>query len=341
MNKPNVQALVEKLSATHPLQAAGGNYKRDFISAVENVYPVRRIEKTLQEKFFVPDDSQLNLGRYLQSAVELSVQNDLKRNPLAESFEIDKKVNPPKNVEAYYKACGTAVSLEVKCGDEKSPHPESLVLKSAGRVPGFKEKAGVLHEIFRNSQSGHVLETIKNTDNAMKDFLISAHSKFSPDSSIGDLNVLLVACGNIANINDWWQNLYGSRELFTAESYYPTPDDFRLVDVVILSNLKYLHTEAREHHDWTLKNAFLVPFLNPRGRSSLTGSSLKSGLSVFDHHYYRFNNFIPKRNDPFCLHVLKIGCYYLEALDENEKIRYFPVQPPAKPSQPLSKLTEL
>ena len=329
MKKPGVQALVEQLSAAHPLQSTGGNYKRDFISAAESVYPAEHVEKILQEKLFIPNDSRFKLDRYLQSAAELSVQNDLKQNPSARNFEIDKKIHPPKNVEAFYEAGGAVVSLEVKCAEEKFPDPNSLVLKSAGRVPDFSKKAGVLHELFRDSQLGHVLETDKNMDNAMKDFLLSANAKFSPSSSVNSLNILFVACGNIGNINNWWLTLHGSHELFAVDSYYPK-EEFELVDIVILSNLKFLHTEAREHHDWTLKNAFLFPCVNPHGRKSLVGSMVRDGLGVFNHHLYRFYNYVPKNPLAPSSAFLKIGAYYVESLDENEKLRYFPVQPPKK-----------
>jgi hypothetical protein len=337
VDKLNVQALLEKLSADHPLSAVGA-YQRNFILAAESVYPAQRLEKILQHKFFIPDDGGFDLDKYLQSAAELSVQNHLKQNPAVKNFEIDKKVNPPKDVEAHYEVADADVALEVKCAKEQLPNPNSLVLKSAGRVPGFDKTEAIMKEIFRNSKSGHVLETDKNKDNTMKDFLLRAHEKFSPHSSCGNVNILFVACGNIGNMNNWYLTLYGSHELFTSDygnrEFYtddpPSPAEFELVDVVILSNLKYLHTEAREHHDWTLKNAFLVPLSNPHGRRSLTASSFKNSLSVFDHHYYRFNNFVPKRPDPVSLLILKLGCYYLEGLDEGEKSRYFPVQPPVK-----------
>ncbi len=329
MKKPDVQFLVDRLSASHPLQAAVGSYKRDFISAAQNVYPAQHMENILQAKFFIPDEHGFQLERYLQSAAELSVQNDLKLNPSVKNFGIDKKVNPPKNVDAYYEAGGAVVSLEVKSAEEKYPDPNSLVLKSAGRVTGFFEKAGILQDIFRESQSGQVLETNKNMDNAMKDFLVSANLKFPPTSSFGNLNILIVACGNIGNMTDWWLTLYGSHELFTSDSYHPKKE-FELVDVVILSNLKYLHTEAREHHDWTLKNAFLFPCVNPHGRNSLDGIMVRNGLGVFNHHLYRFNNHVPQKPISSPFDMLKVAAYYLEALDENERLRYFPIQPKTK-----------
>jgi hypothetical protein len=331
MRASNVPALLQQLSATHPLSAAGG-YQRNFVLAAQNVYPAQRIEKNLQERFFIPDDSKFDLDVYLQSAVELSVQNDLKRNPSAQNFEIDKQVNPPKNVEAYYETDGKKISLEVKCPEEKKPDPDSLVIASVGRVPGFFEKAGAMHDIFRNSPLGHKLETDPNKDNRMMDALISANAKFSPKSGQDNLNILFVACGDSSSITHWWHTLEGSHELFTDQSYCP-PDKFKLVDIVILSNLKYLHTEARQHHDWTLDNAFILPCINPHRRDSLKEDSIAIGLSVFNHHFFRFYEYRP--NDPVLI-MFKPGAYCLYQLHELEWLRYFPTLPPKKKNIPGS-----
>jgi hypothetical protein len=327
MRAPDIQALVEKLSANHPLSAAG-TYQLNFISAAENVYPAQNMEKILQEKFFIPNDSGFKLERYLQSAAELSVQNDLKRNPSLRNFEIDKKVNAPKNVEAYYEIGSKKISLEVKCPEEKKPDPDSLVIASVGRVPGFFEKAATMHDVFRNSPLGHVLETDPNKDNRMKDSLISANAKFSPMSAEDNLNILFVACGDSASITHWWHTLEGSHELFTDQSYCP-PDKFKMVDVVILSNLKYLHTEARQYHDWTLDNAFILPCINPHGRDSLKVDSVAAGLEAFNHHLYRFHEYRP--NDPVLI-MFKAGAYCLYQLQELEWLRYFPTLPRKKKS---------
>ena len=122
------------------------------------------------------------------------------------------------------------------------------------------------------------METIPNRDNSMKDFLLSGNKKFSPRSGNDNLNILFVACGHSADITRWWQTLTGSHELFTEQSYWPT-DQFALVDLVILSSLKYLHTEARQYNDWTLDNAFILPCVNPHGRTTLKLDSIEIGLS--------------------------------------------------------------
>jgi hypothetical protein len=327
-HRQNTEALLKKLSAGHPLSAPG-LYQRGFISAAEAVYPANEFEKILQERFFIPDDSAFRLDAFVQSAAELSVQNDLKRYSFAQGFEIEKNVNPQnkKNVEAYYEIDGKRVAVEVKCPEEKKPNPNSFVVASVGRPADFFEKADILHEIFSNSPFGHKLETAKNRDNSMKDFLLSANAKFCPTSGADDLNILFVGCGDIADVMEWWHTLYGSNEPFTAEPHVPT-EQFKMVDVVALSNLRYLHTVARQYHDWTLDNAFILPCINPHKRETLRLDSVGIGLSVFNHHYFRFREYRP--SSPLENFVLKVGTYCLYQLDERERRRYFPVQPPAK-----------
>jgi hypothetical protein len=236
-------------------------------------------------------------------------------------------------VEVYYEIRATKISLEVKCPIDTQPPQDSFVLKTVGRIPNHLEKCGEFKAAFDNPKSGQILELAKNNDNKLKDFLLLANGKFSPRSGVDDLNVLLVACGNCANIQDWWHCLYGGEGLFTADSFYPSAE-YQLVDVVLLSNLKYLHHEAHDFHDWTLEDAFLLPCVNPHRRSSALSESIHAGLSIFDHHLTRFAKYSPEPiNSNFpndLLEQMKVGHYVVRHLEESERSRYFPVWPNKK-----------
>jgi hypothetical protein len=330
--KLSVRSLIDGLSKDHYLSCSPGDYKAGFVAATNSVYPATELGRILQRKFFIPDDSRFNLETYLQSAVELSVQNDLQRKHGITNFAIAKKLNAPKDVDAYYELGATRVSVEVKCGEEESISPASFVVKTAGRVPDHPDTFRKLASLFEHSKSGNKLELAKNKDNTMKDFLLSAHGKFAPASGVEDLNILLVACGNEASVQHWWHCLYGGEGLFTATPFHPF-SSFELVDVVLLTNLKYFHLEARQYHDWTLKNTFLLPCINPHGRKSLVRDSIRDGLSIFNHHLQRFSKFSPKWNpadshvpDPEILEQVKVFHYLVEELKE-ERDRYFPVTP--------------
>jgi hypothetical protein len=99
---------------------------------------------------------------------------------------------------------------------------------------------------------------------------------------------------------------------FKTKDYLPvTPfihqlsAEFELVDVAILSNLKYFHADARQHHDWTLKNVFMLPIVNPHSRKNVTGDALMPG---------------------YVMDAIKVGVYVEEHLTEAEGRRLFPVK---------------
>lgn len=332
----DILTAVSVLSDKHRLKNAPKAYVQTFAEAAVRVYPQKDLAEILQKKFFIPADEKFDVETYFQSAAELSVQNHLKLNERASKFEIEKQVNPPKNVEVYYEIGATRVSLEVKCPVESQPSQESFVFKNVGRVSDRLENFGKFSElqnIIDNPDKDRKLEFAKNNDNKMKDFLVLANGKFSPDSGVDDLNVLLVACGNCANIQEWWHCLYANEGLFTAESFNPA-SEYRLVDVVLLSNLKYLHSEAYDFHDWTLQNAFLLPCVNPHGRASALSDSIHGGLSTFNHHLTSFAKYSPKSINPRIpddfVQQMKVNHYVVSHLEESEKIRHFPVWPNKK-----------
>jgi hypothetical protein len=136
----DILAAISKLSDNHFLKNGPENYKQGFAEAAISAYPPNDIERILQSRFFIPDDSQFDSNRYYESASELSVQNHLRKIPSTKSLAIDKQVNPPKDVDAYYEVGTVRVSLEVKCPCERMSEPNTLIFKTAGRVPEYKEQ---------------------------------------------------------------------------------------------------------------------------------------------------------------------------------------------------------
>lgn len=325
-----ILAAISRLSDTHSLKNAVASYQQTFADAAMRVYPTNKRAKLIQDKFFIPNDAAFKTDTFLQSASELSVQNHLMQTPRASNVAIERQVNPPKDVDVAYEVGATQVATEIKCAVEQQPSKESLVLKTAGRVPSHLKTFADLKGLIEGGPTGSKLELAKNKDNTMKDFLVSANQKYSPAAGIDDLNVLIVACGGGGNIQEWWHYLYGGEALFSADSFYPV-SEYRLVDVVILSNLKYLHSDARDSHRWSLQDAFLLPCVNPHRRSSAVSDSIRNGLSVFNHHMERFAKYAP---DPlsadtpdYVMEQVKVNHYIMRCLEESERLRYFPVKP--------------
>ena len=95
----DIGALISKLSGKHILKNAPEAYVKGFVAALCEIYLSVQIEKILQKKFFIPDDSNFDLNVYLQNAAELSVQSHIKQNLRIKNFAINKRINPPKDVD--------------------------------------------------------------------------------------------------------------------------------------------------------------------------------------------------------------------------------------------------
>jgi len=329
MNDVEILRVVNKLTERHTLKSAPEAYVRGFALAASSVYPPDRVFRILQERFFIPDDSRFDLDTYLQSAAELTVQNDIKLKSAVTDFSVDKEVNPPKDVDVYFKTQNTKVSLEVKCAVESKTGKDAVVIKTAGRIPGHLSQFEELQKNLRRANPSQEVVFGKNKDNTCKDFIVSAHDKFSPDSGVDDCNILLIACGYHFNISEWRMYLLQNEGLFTRTPFYPERN-FERVDVVVLSNLKYFHTDARAHHDWTLRNVFMLPEVNPHARRNNTSSAILKGLSVFNHHLKSFSVYKMKNiggvEPSNMLDAIKLGYYVNECLTIAEQNRYFPVK---------------
>lgn len=320
---------ISKLSDRHILKNAPESYQRGFAEAAVRVYPAKDWAKMFQEKFFIPNDAAFNPDTYFQSAAELSVQNHLMQERRAGNVAIEKQVNPPKDVDAYYEVGATKVSVEVKCAVEAQTPASALTIKTAGRVPNHLETFRDLKNKIESAHPAQSVQLGKNKDNTLKDFLVSAQGKFNPQSGCDDLNILLVAGGYYFNLQEWWFYMFENDGLFTANSFHP-PEAFNLVDVVVLTNLKYCHATAQQFHDWTLKDVFILPILNPRRRTTALSESIVRGLGIFNHHLKRFNEFTPTSDDPqvpdYILNAIKVNSYVAEKLEAAERDRYFPVK---------------
>jgi hypothetical protein len=329
MEPSQIQAAISQLSDQHILKRSPTSYIDSFVSAVCRTYPGPNLGDILQNKFFIPNDSNYTNDGFLQSASELSVANHINLKSTF-GFETEKNVNPTNNsdVDVYFELSTTKVSVEVKCPVEVDQSKlGDLVLKTAGRLPDFRSKLQELERTLEGSNSRPKVIQGKNKDLTHKDFLLSAQSKFNPESSVDQhqLNILFIACGYYFNINEWYLHLYGSEGLFTDRPFH-SPSEFRNVDVVILSNLKYCHQHARQFHDWTLRDAFLLPFVNPHGRPSFNSDAVRAGLSVFDHHLDEFESFVSDGSPEFIFAVQKVNHYVGGHLDSTRRDRFFPVE---------------
>lgn len=323
----DIRTSINAASENHILRKMPEQYVDGFIQAAMLVYPPNQIDALLQRKFYIPNDSKFSVDSYLQSAAELSVQFHLARHTQVKNFAIEKQVKPPKDVDVYYEVGDVRVSLEVKCPVEETGTQDGLSLCTAGRVPDHIALFAEMQTRLLNADPPASSHLVKNKDNTLKDFLQSAHSKFSPDSGVRDVNMLLIACGGRSSMNKWFLYLTGGQGLFTPDSFI-SASMYNLVDVVILSNLKYFHQLGPSHHDWTLRNVLLIPVLNPSPRATPWTSSLLRALEPFEHHLKGFGHYRRTAQEGVpedALNAVKLTGYVAEALSTEEQNRYFPV----------------
>jgi hypothetical protein len=263
MSVDEIESIVNTASSNHILGYSTPEYSDGFIEAFRRVYSAEKWRRVLQHKFFLPDESKYSDERFFAHACELSIANHITLQTVRD-FDTEKNVNPTNgtNIDVFFRR-GATVSIEVKCPVQPrpdiptNPKKDVMLLKTAGRICDYKSEISNLISSI-GSSGAMTAVSAKNKDATLKTCLIEANEKFNPQSSVNDLNILFVANGDWADMADYYTYLYGINELFTAQPFYPA-DEFRQVDVVILSSLRYRHEHVRQCDDWTLGNVFILP----------------------------------------------------------------------------------
>jgi hypothetical protein len=267
---------------------------------------------------------------YIQAAVELTVCAHFARF-FPDAFSYEEKVNPPKDVDCSFRVGGLKYNIEVKCADFSKKHVvdelEGFKIGALGRLADYDAVVSDLEELF--SSDGHVLSRQRHMDNNLKDFLVSAHQKFSSNTPDSELNVLVVGCDDAMDMQKWHSYLYGSQGLFTLESYFDA-SSYSRVDLVILTNLYHRHKDPNQkpmlHGHWQLVEAFCILCENPN--STKPDSTFLEFSRTIRHHNGGLHSHVVEGEAPdFILKGLAIPSYVADEL-QTKGIYYFQ---PAKP----------
>lgn len=322
---------IAQLPDFHALRRPPESYQTGFVAAFLKVYGSRRNSRAiLQHKFSVPDSRSYSDEAFVQSAAELSAAHHVAQAAVTD-WDVDKKVNPGngRDVDVWYRAGPSRVALEVKCPKQELVSPDRPLLLLGGRLPGKDAVVDELQTVMRGATAlpadKRDLQLAKHKDLRLKDAMVSAHDKFAAAKSLDELNVLLVAVGD--EFLEWLNYLYENEGLFTPQSFWPR-ETFARTQVVMLSNLRYIHTACVAHHDWTLKNVFLLPCLNPAAESFVAKETVQAGLGVFDHHLKSFGAYRPRSTDPkvpdYVMNMVRVNAYIHDGLSPEEFARFFP-----------------
>lgn len=213
------------------------------------------------------EDADVDEQAYIQAAVELTVCAHYSKF-FPQDFIYEEKVNPPKDVDCTLRVGEYKYNVEVKCANFTKKQciddGGGFKIGSLGRLDDFDELVSGLEVLF--AEGGHTLSRQRHMDNNLKDFLISAHEKFSPCSAEKELNVLMVACDDAMDMQKWHSYMYGVRGLFTVDSYV-NPEEFSRVDLVVITNLYHRHKSPESKNKlvshWRLSEAFCILCENP------------------------------------------------------------------------------
>ena len=267
--------MIDSINPKHPYigkQHAKDEYLESVKLLIDTLSPhltkseIRDIPKKLQVA-----KASINEAQYLQAACELTVCLYFAEK-YGINFIYEDKVNPPKDVDCSFIDDNSKYNIEVKCADfsvvDNMKNDDCFKMSALGRMPEYRGIISDLQETFNDL--GKQLKTYKHLDNRMKDFLISAHDKFS-DKNYGDVvNVLLVCCDDAMDMTKWTSYLTGLQGLFTKDSFH-SRELFNKVDVVILSNLYHRHAKYQEKenivNNWDFASSFNILLCNP-GRKS-------------------------------------------------------------------------
>lgn len=250
-------------------------YLSGLFKALESLMPfMSKKQKNKLFKDLQVDGKTFDEAKYLQAACETSIASYLSSR-YSDSFIYEPKLKPPKDVDCGFKINEKMYNIEVKCPDfSKQNQIESsnaFKLGAFGRLENFDEVFEDLYEVFDKNKSlvgnpDKPLIAQQHMDNKLKDYLLSAHSKFKDSTGPDELNLLAVCCSDWMDMQKWFCYMYDYQGLFTQESFYPV-GNFNNVDVVMLTNLYHRHHEYWRKdkiiHHWDLSNSFNLIFSNP------------------------------------------------------------------------------
>ncbi|EGR2232576.1 hypothetical protein VCSRO25_3402 [Vibrio cholerae] len=269
-----------------------------------------------------------NEAKYIQAACETSISATL-ANLYPNCFKYEHKVNPPKDVDCAFEVDGFQFNVEIKCADyskkNKIDGENAFKLGALGRLSDFQDVAKQLQELFENVEdsSGLVKKPLilqQHMDNKLKDFLLSAHSKFSSTIHLKTLNILVVCCDDTTDMQKWFHYMYGVQGLFRQDSFHPNAE-YNRVDVVILTNLYHRHYNYYEKDKveghWDFYNAFNLICSNPFRMADKKNEIIKLTNTIHNHSIELSQYKVPHELDE-----LRISTYVVEELS-NKGLYYF------------------
>jgi|AntRauTorcE11898_2_1112593.scaffolds.fasta_scaffold10935_1 hypothetical protein len=318
-------------------RSEGYTYFDEFIEAaniLKNVVSDNEFKHWCNEKMLMKDQTFAE-KTFIQYAVETSaVRFFAEKN--SKNFEVEVELNPKNNkdVDLQFTDKGYTYNVEVKCSDfeskEKIDNKDGFKYGTIGRIPNRKESIESISKALneglkkqRKPMKDH-LES-KNMDNNLKDFLELAHDKFNPNSKNEEINILLVGCDDVNDIQKWYFYLFANQGLFTLNSF-ANKENYKNVDLVILTNQYFKHNKYFEkniENSWTLRKGFNLVFCNPFRRLPKE-QGIKEFLHTFPHFTYELSEYeVPGKAPSHVKNSAKISLLVKDHLEKEKGIYLF------------------
>jgi hypothetical protein len=254
-----------------PSMQGTSSYLTEALEAIDTLKPFlsRKQLTSLQNDKLQLYKDKINEVQYLQAACELTICSYFAKH-FPGKFKYEPQPSPPKDVECSYEDGGYLINVEVKCADFTKKHAvdkkDVFSMGALGRVPDFEKLMKDLEPIMNSGPLGKPLLVQPHMDNKLKDFLLSAQSKFSDTPSPTALNVLAVCCDSPSDMQKWFYYMYGNEGLFMQDSYVEQ-SQYNKVDVVLLTNLYHRHYDYPKKdqikNHWDLAQSFNLVCFNP------------------------------------------------------------------------------
>lgn len=314
---------------------AKSNYFDEFIQSISKVkdFLSPKDFKILWEDKMQFNKQKFDEKAFIQSACELAVATYFCEKS---DFNVEVKVNPEskKDVDVQFKSNGFTYNIEVKCASfdakEKVQNSDSFKYGTHGRINGRNDLINIISSSIDEGSiiNGESLKPhleLKNMDNNLKDFLVSAHEKFNPKAGENELNILLVGCNDAADMQSWVGYLTAPQGLFTASSF-ENPANYENVDLVVFTNLYFKHKDFHKKkisNSWNLDQTLNLGIINPFSKQNKI-----KGILNFNTELINYNNEINKFKvsgdvPDFVKEIVRIPHFVHEFLERDNKIYLF------------------
>jgi hypothetical protein len=319
---------------SHYLLRAKNNNNEYYLSFLHELFYLENKLKPKELHKYLIDKLQMKRGQFaeknfIQFACEMTVLAYFaKKYP--DSFKYENRVNHSnkKNVECTFEIDTYKYNIEVKCptyeAKEKVDNEDAFKFSTLGRVDGYLDSLNEIGTVLQEAQKlkGEEPKPIlehKNMDNNLKDFLKSAHEKFNPITDEREVNILVVCCDDANDMQKWHGYLYAPRGLFTEKSFHNV-NEYRRVDLVILTNLYHRHYNYFEKqnlsNNWRLDCAFNLVFSNLY-RLHNKENAIKKFLGVFPHFTNELESYqVPGDAPLFIKDSVRISYFVKEMVTE-------------------------